>query len=567
MGVSERDEYLSEGFTGRKNWHLLRDGQPLLSETGEIIRELLDQRGLQNDSEIESFLNPRLRELQDPFRLPDMEAAVRCLEQALKRDQRILIFSDYDVDGMSSGALMYRFLVALGAEVEVFIPERQSEGYGLSVEALENSFASGKPDLVLALDCGTNSTDEVNWMKSRGVGVVIIDHHELGEELPPADAVVNPQRGESDHYLATVGLVFKTCHAFLKSQGNSELFDLRSHLDYVALGTVADMVPLIEDNRILVHHGLKQMASTIHVGLQELMRVARVRRAPDPSTIGFILGPRLNASGRLAAASTGWELLATRDPGQARKLARTLDQLNRDRQRIEQEAYELARQDVERMMSDETWHCLVVAGQGWHPGVVGIVASRLQRDHFLPAIVITTDETGMGKGSARSIPGLSVMDGLRACQDELVTFGGHAMAAGLEIEEGKIDAFREKLNRWFAAHASEDQYQERLVADMKLPPAALTADLAKKLNQMEPFGQGNPAPIFVVEGVRMKSKPRVFSERHLKFLARIDEVQFDVVAFSQALGPRPGDEFSMAGHWEMDSYTGSPVFRMLDWNW
>jgi single-stranded-DNA-specific exonuclease len=335
----------------------------------------------------------------------------------------------------------------------------------------------------------------------------------------------------------------------------------------VALGTVADLVPLIEDNRILVHHGLKQLANTIHVGLQELMRVARVRRTPDPSTIGFILGPRLNASGRLAAASTGWQLLATRDPREARQLARALDQLNRDRQRIEQEAYELAKKDVERMVLDQEWHCLVVAGQGWHQGVVGIVASRLQRDHYLPTLVITTDEDGVGKGSARSIPGLSVMDGLRACQEELLAFGGHSMAAGLEIEAERIDVFREKLNRWFAGHTSQDQYQERLVADMKLPPEALTRELAKQLSRMEPFGQGNPAPIFVVDGVRFKSKPRVFAQRHLKFTSCIGDLPFETVAFGQALGPRPEGEFSMAGHWEIDSYTSNPVFRMLDWNW
>lgn len=552
---------------GRKSWHVLTDHSADDPSANQIIRELLQQRGFGEEVEAEQFLNPRLKQLSDPFRIQDMDKAVERVEQALRGSERILIFSDYDVDGMSSGALMYRFLVDLGATVDVFIPERLSEGYGLSVEGLENAFGENPPSLVIALDCGTTSIEEIAWLKERGIDAVILDHHELADELPSAVAFVNPQRGETDHYLATVGIVFKFCHAFLKREGDPCLFDLRAHLDYVALGTVSDLVPLVEDNRILVHHGLRQMANTVHVGLQELMRIARVRRAPDPATIGFILGPRLNASGRLAAAHTGWQLLATRDPRQARQLARSLDQLNRDRQKIEQEAFEQARQEAETIMSNGEQHCLVVSGTGWHQGVVGIVASRLQREHYLPTVIITVDETGMGKGSARSIPGLSVMDGLRSCDDLLEAFGGHSMAAGLEIAPDKIDAFRGRLNEWFSGHAGDEHYQEKLVADMQLAAPSLTVALAEGLGKMQPFGQGNPAPLFVIEGVEFTSPPRVFASRHLKFNATCGGGTFNAVGFGLGQGPRPGGVFSVAGHWEMDDYTGDPVFRILDWKW
>ncbi|MEO0453272.1 MAG: single-stranded-DNA-specific exonuclease RecJ [Verrucomicrobiota bacterium] len=563
MGVIK----VSRSRSANRFWHIIDELDDRSSlTTAEVIEVLLGKRGF-SESDSSKFLYPKLKHLSDPFRIPDMALAVERIEKALRRDERVLIYTDYDVDGMSSGALLYRFLVELGAQVEVFIPERQSEGYGLSLEGLEHSLEKGPIQLIIALDCGTTSIEEVDWVKSQGIDILIIDHHELAETIPAADAVVNPQRGETDQYLSTVGLIFKLCHAFLKAQGDPELFDLRSHMDYVALGTVSDLVPLVDDNRIMVYYGLKQLGITHHIGLQELMRVAKVRKVPDPSTIGFVIGPRLNASGRLTSAEEGWELLVTQDHSAARRIAQSLDALNRKRQKIELEAYEAAKMMASEMQEEERSHCLIVDSTDWHQGVVGIVASRLQRDYYLPSIVITVDEDGMGKGSARSIPGLSMMEALRAHSNYLKAFGGHSMAAGLEIEHSSVPEFRKAMNQWFAENTSDSDYQERLLADMSVPAQILDRELAEGLSTMEPFGQGNPAPVLVVRKVRMKSPPRYFGTKHIKFKAVADQNTFDAVGFGLGSGDVPEGPFDLAGHWEMDSFTGRPIFRISDWRW
>ncbi|NJK92939.1 MAG: single-stranded-DNA-specific exonuclease RecJ [Blastochloris sp.] len=430
----------------------------------------MEQRGFHGQEEQERFLQPRLRDLSDPLRLPDMEAAVRRVKEALQRNESILIYSDYDVDGMSSSALLYRFLIKLGARVRVFIPERMSEGYGLSLGGLERALEGGATDLVLALDCGTTSVGPVSSLREKGIDVVILDHHELPEDgLPPANVMVNPQKGTEDRYLATAGIVFKFCHAFLKLEQREDLFDLKQHLDFVALGTVADLVPLEHDNRILVRYGLEQMAATAHVGLRALMQTAGVRGAPSPSTVGYMLGPRLNASGRLAEALSGWKLLTTHDPVEADGIAKELDSLNRERQRLEAGVVEEALEMVENLPEEQRKRCLVLASRQWHQGVIGIVASRLQRKYHLPTIVISVDEQGRGKGSGRSLPGCSMMDALRANHGFLGKFGGHPMAAGLEIEEKQVDAFREAMNRWVEGEIAREVFAPSLEIDMQLP--------------------------------------------------------------------------------------------------
>ena len=531
-----------------------------------VLRRILANRGLNDAGSQDDFLNPKLKNLRDPFRLPDMDKAVGRVDEAILQGEQILIYSDYDVDGMSSSALLYRFLSHLGAKVRVFIPERQGEGYGLSIKGLERALADRDTDLLIALDCGTTSHEQVAQLNKSGIDVVILDHHELTATLPDAVAFVNPQRGEHDQLLATVGLVFKFCHAFLKMRGSPGLFDLRSHMDFVALGTVADMVPLLDDNRIFVRYGLEQMARTEHVGLRALMDVSGLRKDPTPGTIGFVLGPRLNASGRLSEAAVGWELLTTRDPGNARRIAMDLDQLNRERQRLEQEAHAQAEAMFAAQDEQENSHCIVVASETWHQGVVGIVASRLQKAHYRPAVVISIGAGGHGKGSARSIEGCSMMDALRANAPFLTAFGGHAMASGLEIQAGQIDGFRKALNHWFRTQATGTSYEERLHVDLELSPGCLTAGLADSLGELEPFGQKNSAPVIVVRNVSM-GRSRVMAEKHLRFQASSERTHFPVIGFGFAKGEQPVGNFDLAGHWGMDDFSGRPLFQMVDWQW
>lgn len=548
-----------------RKWNFLNNGDTFRSTT-EVVSRLLAGRGLEEEKEIHAFLHPRLKQLEDPRRLPDMEIAVCRIDKALREQESILIFSDYDVDGMSSGALMYRFLVAMGGKVEVLIPERFSEGYGLSSEALDRAMLETQPTLVLCLDCGTTSIKEVAELNARGIDVVILDHHELAQENPPAHAFVNPQRGDLDHNLATVGLVFKFIHAFLKILNQPDAFDLKEHLDLVALGTISDLVPLKGDNRILVHYGLRQMANTSNLGLRALMKVAGVKRKPVPSTVGFLIGPRLNASGRLTSAKEGWKLLTTREPQEARELAESLDALNRERQKVETEVFLEARKLVEDQPDEEKAACIVVSSDRWHQGVIGIVASRLQRIWYRPTIVVSVDENGCGKGSGRSIRGCSLMDALRDCSGHLETFGGHAMAAGLEINESGIVDFRRAINEWFQANISQDVFQETLDIEMDLPGELLSEDLAREVTRMEPFGQNNLSPVFAVKSVEVCGRPRFFGKSHVRFRAEISGARFDVVAFGKCPdGKLPADVLDLAGHWEVDDFTGQPCFRVVDW--
>ncbi|MEM9444052.1 MAG: single-stranded-DNA-specific exonuclease RecJ [Verrucomicrobiota bacterium] len=532
-------------------------------ESEQVVKYLLNARGI-SDREHESFLHPKLSNLNDPLRIPDMERAVVRVEEALRTGQRILIYSDYDVDGMTSSALMFRFLAQMGKQVDVFIPERLSEGYGLSISAIDRAIGEGKPDLLLALDCGTTSVAEVEYLNEKGIDVIIIDHHELAEKIPNALAFVNPQKGEHDHILATVGLVFKFCHAFLKMRDEPDLFDLKECLDLIAVGTVADIVPLKEDNRILVHHGLKRLAQTAHVGLQELMQAAGIRRRPTPVTIGFMIGPRLNASGRLAEAKSGWELLTTQSRRNAAILAQQLDRLNRDRQDLEQQATYEAEAIIGRKVGVNP-KCVVVASREWHQGVIGIVASRLQKKWYCPIVVISIDEDGKGKGSGRSIDGCSLMDGLRHCQDLLLSFGGHAMAAGLEIEANQIDTFRERLEEWMQSNCSEEIYQEQLDIDMELPGEALNEELARSLGKLEPFGRFNEPPIFVIRDIQCEGSEKIFGKGHLRFSARVGSNWFDAVAFNMANELLGQKKFDVVGHWEIDDYSGKPCLRILDY--
>lgn len=531
-----------------------------------VLDRILERRGLGGSEDRELFLRPRLRDLADPLRLPDMERAVARVREAVQTGEPILIYSDYDVDGMSSSALLFRFLDTLGAKVRVFIPERTGEGYGLSHKGLERALDAGPVRLVIALDCGTTSHEQVDWLQGEDIDVVILDHHELTPQAPPAVAFVNPQRGEKDHFLATVGLVFKFCHAFLKLENQPDLFDLRAHMDLVALGTVADMVPLLQDNRILVRHGLRQLAQTEHVGLRALMEVAGLRKDPTPGTIGFMLGPRLNASGRLAEATAGWELLTTRDASSARRIALDLDVLNRERQRLEAEAFREAEAMLAAQSPEECSHCIVLASRNWHQGVVGIVASRIQKLRYRPAVIISLNAEGMGKGSARSIEGCSMMDALRGAEHLLHAFGGHAMAAGLEVLEDQIGALRQALNAWFRTHAAPDDFQEKLHVDVEVPGENLTASLAESIQDLEPFGQRNQAPVLVVRGVRM-GRAKVVGERHLRFQASAGRVNFPVIAYGFAGTEPPPGAFDLAGHWNVDDFSGRPCFQMLDWRW
>ncbi len=411
------------------------------------IARLLQGKGLVNDEQASAFLRPRLRRLSDPFLLPNMKIAVDRILHAISEQERIVLYGDYDVDGVTSLALLNEMLRAYGATPALFLPSRMEEGYGLSAEGIERCWQAHQPQLFIAVDCGTSSCAEVAEVRARGADVIVLDHHEPKAALPDCVAIVNP-KATGDFafgYLCSVGIVFKLCHALLKTRPLPD-FDLRRRLDLVALGTVADIVPLEAENRILVHHGMHEIARRRLLGISELLNVAAVRSPILAEHIGFRLGPRLNAAGRLTTAEKALRLFLTGDSAEAIALAADLDGQNRDRQNVEREIVQAAEAKIAEESLGES-PAIVLGDRTWHPGVLGIVASRIARSYHRPTIIVGFDEAGLGKGSGRSIPGLSLVAALGRCAGHLEKSGGHEMAAGLTIREENFSDFSSGISR------------------------------------------------------------------------------------------------------------------------
>ncbi|MDQ2658882.1 MAG: single-stranded-DNA-specific exonuclease RecJ [Verrucomicrobiota bacterium] len=521
------------------------------------ITHLLQRRDFRTADEVNAFLQPRLRALSDPFLLPNMAAAVARILQAIETKERIVLFGDYDVDGVTSLALLAEILRAYGSAPDLFLPLRMEEGYGLSHESVDRCWHEFQPQLLIAVDCGTSSISEIAELKKRGADVIVLDHHEPKSALPEYVAVVNPKISEhcAFRYLCSVGIVFKVCHALLKSRPVVG-FDLKAQLDLVALGTVADIVPLEGENRLLVHHGLRQLARTQRPGIRQLMEVAQVRPPVSAHDIGFRLGPRLNAAGRLTTAEKALRLLLTNDETEAKELASLLDLQNRERQTVEKEIFAAADEQVARTFDPLRDAAIVVGASGWHPGVLGIVASRLVRKYYRPTIVIGFDADGLGKGSGRSIEGLSLVAALGNCERLLEKFGGHEMAAGLAIREQNLPQFQTDFLRAAGELLSAEALQPRLHLDHELLLSELNGDLLRWHELLEPFGNGNAQPTFFARAVEPAIAPRVVKEKHLSLRLRQRNYQVRAIFFDGASMELPKPPWDMAFRIHADEYQG-----------
>src|SRR3989440_255950 len=426
------------------------------------------RKGFGTADEVQAFLQPRLKSLSDPFLLPNMEAAVARILSALDRGERIVLFGDYDVDGVTSLALLAETLRAYRAAPDLFLPLRMEEGYGLSRESVERCLDQFHPKLLIALDCGTSSAAEIVDLRKRGVDVIVLDHHEPKSALPDCVAIVNPKTDPKSafHYLCSVGIVFKLCHALLKTRPIN--FDLKSGLDLVALGTVADIVPLEGENRTLVHRGALEIAKTSRPGLKKLMELSAVKSPIHTDDIGFRLGPRLNAAGRLSRAEKSLRLLLTNDQAEATELAEFLDKQNRERQEVEKKIFVAAEEKIAVEFDPTRDAAIVVWAQEWHPGALGIVASRLTHKYHRPTLVIGFDETGIGKGSGRSIEGFNLVHALSQCAKRLEKFGGHEMAAGLTVRASDVDLLKKEFCLVARELLSDEDLQPRLRLDHEI---------------------------------------------------------------------------------------------------
>lgn len=486
-----------------------------------------------------------------------MRAAVGRILDAIDRGERIVLFGDYDVDGVTSLALLSGLLRSYGAAPELFLPLRMEEGYGLSAESVERCCAQHQPQLLIAVDCGTSSIVEIAALKDRGVDVIVLDHHEPKSALPDCVAVVNP-KVETDcasEYLCSVGIVFKLCHALLKTRP-APGFDLKANLDLVALGTVADIVPLHDENRTLVQKGMREIATSKRPGIRKLMEVSAVRSPVGAEDIGFRLGPRLNAAGRLSTAEKALRLLLTSDETEATELAAVLDAQNRERQGVERKIYSEAEEQLAKHFNPDHDAAIVLGSREWHPGVLGIVASRLARKYHRPTILVAFDSSGSGKGSGRSIEGLSLVEALGRCEQLLEKFGGHEMAAGLAMREANFEAFGETFRKAAREMLSDEKLQPRLHLDHELTFSQLNHDLLQWHRALEPFGNGNLQPTFFARAVEPTIVPQILKEKHLVLRLRQKNHFQRAIFFDGALSPLPPAPWDMAFRLSADEYEG-----------
>ncbi len=527
-----------------------------------LVQRLLAQRDPGSAEGVERFLNPKLRELSDPFLMPNMEAAVERIFQAVDKKEHVVLYGDYDVDGVSSLTLLRTILAAYGIEARCFLPLRMEEGYGVSREGLERCLSEGPVDLLIAVDCGTSSRVESEWLLSQGIEMVVLDHHEPDPARLPPCPVVNPKLGDTFHYLCSAGVVFKLGHAMGRRR-RVEGFELRDHLDLVALATVADIVPLVDENRMFVRKGLQIMESTRREGLRALIEISGVKSPLDSMDLGFRLGPRLNAAGRLDTAKTALDLLLAKTREEGVALAQTLDGHNRERQDVEHTMQQEAQDMALRLTADSDPAGLVLASRDWHPGVVGIVAARLMRKFHRPIFVIAIDENGIGKGSGRSVDGVSLISAIEDCRDLLLAGGGHDAAAGLTVNEDNITAFRERFAESVARQLTSGQLEPKLYLDAETRLTELTLDFLTTYERLQPFGQGNPRPLFMARGVQPANEPRLLRERHWKFDFYQEGTTKAGIWFNGAHDRLPPPPWDVAFYVDRNTWRGETTVQLL----
>ena len=534
----------------------LQEGAKALARELDLepaFASILARMGFGEEATARQFLYPRLRNLRDPFEIGGICPAVDRLFIAVDNRQKIVLYGDYDVDGVTSVALLYRVLKAFGANVRAFLPRRLEEGYGLSDEAVQRCMATCSPRLLVALDCGTGAAERISGIESCGVDVIVVDHHEANGRLPNCRAFVNPKTGPDYHYLCTAGLVFKLCHALLRRRRLPGL-DLKQYLDLVALATVADLAPLIHENRTFVQYGMRQLERTAWIGLESLMQIAGVTPPIRPEDISFRLGPRLNAAGRVGVAQDALDLLLAEEKESADALARNLDWQNRDRQTVEQRTLGEALQQLSETFLPERDAAIVVASRSWHPGVVGIVASRLMKEFHRPTLVIGFDEFGKGKGSGRSVPGLSLVKTLEECAAHLSQFGGHDMAAGVKLEYDQLASFSAAFRTAAKRILTPDLLQPRLELAAELSGAEINLRLFSCHEMLQPFGMGNPQPLFFIRSAGPAAEPKLLREKHRLLRLRHGSSLLKAIHFNGAKIPLPEPPWDVAFYLEANNY-------------
>lgn len=510
-----------------------------------VVAQLLVSRGLDNPETAQRFLDPRLSHLRDPDDLPGAATAAARIEAAVQAGHRITVYGDYDVDGITATAILYRCLRLLGADAGYYLPNRLDEGYGLSADALRKLAAQGTKQVV-TVDAGITATAEAAVARELGIELIITDHHLPGETLPEAAAIVHPGLPTAPYPFAGLsgsGVALKLAWSLCRRvAGADKVTDrmrdfLMQAVGLASLGTVADVVPLVDENRVLVRHGLTSLTNFPTIGITALCRVAELdqKSALNTEDIGFALAPRMNAAGRLGQAQLALELLVTDNPTRASELADYINELNGSRQHLERSIYRAANKQAQEEFDPESDAALVLAGRGWHAGVIGIVAGRLAEKYHRPVVVCSIDELGVKPcvGSARSIRGFDLHAALAACDDHLLTHGGHAAAAGVKVEEASLDAFRQELCEQVANRITHEDLVSELWIDAEVPLSGLTKTSIAQMEQLAPFGQDNPRPLLCTSEVTLAEAPKQIGGggRHLSLKVAQHGVTLRAVSF------------------------------------
>lgn len=534
-----------------------------------VIATILLNRGIESD-DISSFLKKSMSDIVNPMLMLDMDKAVERINAAVKNKEKIAVYGDYDVDGITSTALLYEFLESLGADVEYYIPDRKGEGYGINIMAVNKLFKQGIK-LMITVDCGITAIGEVEFAKLQGMDVIITDHHTCKDRLPTAAAaILNPKRTDCEYpfdALAGVGVAFKLILALAMENGMNTKDVFAKYVDIATLGTIADVVPLVGENRIIADKGLKVLQNPRRTGLRAIMEVAGVLgKSINASTIAFAIAPRLNAAGRLGTATTAVELLLTKDENRAREIALILDEENKERQLTEKQIFDEALQLIAADPNFEKKKVIVLAQEGWHHGVIGIVASRLCDMYYKPCILIS-HSNGVGKGSGRSIKGFNLFDALTHCEKHLTDFGGHAVAAGLNVNMSDLENFTKEINKYADEVLTEQDMIPSVEIDCPLSERAVTLENAQMISKLEPFGMGNEKPVFAMANAQVANIAAVgMDNKHLRL--RINKNNQMINCIGIGMGEyasilRSGDTINLAFQMDINTYQGNESVQLI----
>ena len=545
-----------------KKWEIYQTNEEKVEELQEkyklnrLLSILLTNRKITEENEIAKFLNPKRSDFYDPFGMPDMEKAVERILKTIENKEQIIIYGDYDVDGITSVTVLKSFLEERGIQVNVYIPNRLNEGYGLNKTAMEEIAKQGNK-LMITVDCGITAVEEVEYAKKFGIETIITDHHEPAEELPKAIAVVDAKRKDNKYEcrnLAGVGVVFKLIQALSIKLGLDPKEYLK-YLDIVCVGTISDIVPLTDENRVIVKLGLKLVEQTKNLGLKEILQSCGYSKI-NSTTISFGVAPRINACGRMGHQEEALNLLLSKEGNEVKELTQKINEYNKTRQEIEKNIYNEAVEQIEKEGLD-TKNTIVVSGKGWHHGVIGIVSSKITELYFKPSILLC-EEDGECKGSGRSIPGFDLHEALMECNDTIDKFGGHAMAVGININKEKVEEFKEEFEK-IAKEKEVDKIIPILNLDAEIKLDDVNKEMVDSLKELEPFGEANKMPIFAFRNLKIDSIRSLSDGKHLRLSVKDNKNIINAIGFNMgALADtyRIGDRVDIAGNLEINSFNG-----------